>query len=176
VDAGLHHLQGKAKLVKATEMLEGLREFHRDKLALRQRHVAAARRVKDYELNNTYQYVIAREDVQVRWVLDAITDMGGRADDVPEPEITPQGKGAQAQHAILAADRDAARQFGDKWAPRIDALPNARHRSMLRVILGETLEHLRFFEQALAGRTDLLGRRADGAGTEGEVLSTRWVE
>ena len=44
-------------------------------------------------------------------------------------------------------------------------MPNARHRSMLRVILGETLEHKRFFDQALAGRTDLLGRRADGAGT-----------
>ena len=46
-------------------------------------------------------------------------------------------------------------------------MPNARHRSLLRVILGETLEHKRFFEQALAGRTDLLGRRADGAGTGG---------
>ena len=55
-------------------------------------------------------------------------------------------------------------------------MPNARHRSLLRVILGETLEHKRFFEQALAGRTDLLGRRADGAGTGGGVLPIRWVE
>ena len=55
-------------------------------------------------------------------------------------------------------------------------MPNARHRSLLRVILGETLEHKRFFEQALAGRTDLLGRRADGAGTGGGVLPTRWIE
>ena len=47
---------------------------------------------------------------------------------------------------------------------------------MLQVILGETLEHLRMFEQALAGRSDVLGRRADGAGTEGAVLPTRWVE
>ena len=62
------------------------------------------------------------------------------------------------------------------WRPRIDALPNARHRSMLRVILGETLEHQRMFEQALGGRTDVLGRRADGAGTTGAVLATRWVE
>ena len=55
-------------------------------------------------------------------------------------------------------------------------MTNARHRTMLRVILGETLEQKRFFDQALAGRTDLLGRRADGAGTEGGVLPTRWVE
>ena len=40
---------------------------------------------------------------------------------------------------------------------------------MLNVILGETLEHKRFFDLALAGRTDLLGRRADGAGTGGGV-------
>ena len=61
----------------------------------------------------------------------------------------------------------AAQTFVDTWRPRVEAMPNARHRSMLRVILGETLEHKRFFDQALAGRTDLLGRRADGAGTGG---------
>ncbi len=43
--------------------------------------------------------------------------------------------------------------------PRVDEMTNARHAKMLRVILGETLEQKRFFEQALAGRTDLLGRR-----------------
>jgi hypothetical protein len=55
-------------------------------------------------------------------------------------------------------------------------MPNARHRSLLRVIIGETIEHQRFFEQAIAGRKDLLGRRADGAGTGGGVLGKRWVE
>ena len=48
---------------------------------------------------------------------------------------------------------------------------------MLRVILGETLEHKRFFEQALAGRTDLLGKREKQLGAAfGEVLPTRWIE
>ena len=33
------------------------------------------------------------------------------------------------------------------------------------------------FEQAAAGRTDLLGRRTPGVGKlEGSVLTTRWVE
>ena len=73
-------------------MLELLREFHRDKLGLRQRHVAAARHVRDYQINNAYQYVIAREDAQVGWLHDAVTDMGGRPDDVPEPEIKAPGK------------------------------------------------------------------------------------
>ena len=79
VDAGLHHLQGKAKRVKATELLDLLSEFYRDKLAMRQRHVAAARLVSDYDFNNTYQYIIAREDLQLNWLRDAVTDMGGRA-------------------------------------------------------------------------------------------------
>ena len=47
---------------------------------------------------------------------------------------------------------------------------------MLNVILGETLEHKRFFDQMLAGRDDLLGRRADGAGTGNGVIGTRWLE
>jgi hypothetical protein len=43
------------------------------------------------------------------------------------------------------------------------------------VVLGETLEHRHFFELMLAGRDDLLGRRADGAGTGGGVLPVRWL-
>jgi hypothetical protein len=162
--------------VKSSQMLELLREFYRDKLALRQRHAAAARHIKDYEINNAYQYVIAREDVQIRWLQDAIVDMGGQLDEVAEPEVKVQGKGLSAQNAILSEDVKMAAAMFEKWPPRIEGLPNARHRSMLRVILGETVEHQRMFEQALSGRTDVLGRRADGAGTEGAVLPTRWVE
>jgi hypothetical protein len=176
VDARLHYLQGKAKLVTATELLALLREFYRDKLALAQRHVAVARHVPHYDFNNTYQYVIAREDVQLNWLRDAITDMGGTLEDVPQPEIPTSGKPDDVQSQLIGEDRDGAQQFVGKWRPRVEAMPNARHRSLLRVILGEALEHKRFFEQAIAGRTDLLGRRADGAGTGGGVLPVRWIE
>jgi hypothetical protein len=162
--------------VKASELLGLLREFYRDKITMRQRHVAAARHISDYDFNNTYQYVIAREDVQLNWLRDAIADMSGTPDEVPEPEIRVAGKGLEAQTSVITVDRDSAQAFVEKWRPRIEALPNARHRSMLRVIVGETLEHKRFFEQALAGRSDLLGRRADGAGTGGGVLAVRWME
>ena len=161
--------------MKATELLALLREFHRDKLAMRQRHVAAARFVNDYDFNNTYQYVINREDAQVAWLRSAVLDMAGTPDDVPEPEMDKSGKRGEMQARVLGEDRDGARTFVEKWRPRIQTMPNARHRSMLQVIIGETLEHQRFFEQALAGRTDLLGRRADGAGTGGGVLPERWV-
>lgn len=111
----------------------------------------------------------------MNWLNDAIADLGGTPDEVPEPQL-PASKGDSAQVRLLTEDRDGAQAFVDKWKPRLDGVPNARLRSLLRVILGETLEHKRFFEQALAGRTDLLGRRADGAGTGGGVLGTRWIE
>ena len=162
--------------MKSTELLELLSEFYADKLEMRRRHAAAARYVSDYDFNNMYQYVIAREDLQLNWLRDAITDMGGTLTDGAEPDLRPSGKGAEPQPSIISTDRDAAQAFVDKWRGRVPAITHARNRNMLNVILGETLEHKRFFEQALAGRADLLGRRADGAGTGGGVLPTRWVE
>lgn len=162
--------------MKPAEALELLREFYRDKSAMRQRHAASARLVADYDFNNTYQYVIAREDVQLTWLRDAIADAGGTPDDAAEPKLDAQGKRGEAQRRVIGEDRDAAQAFVDRWRPRVEKMTNARNRVMLRVILGETLEHKRFFDQALAGRTDLLGRRAEGAGTTGDVLPTRWVE
>jgi hypothetical protein len=76
-------------------------------------------------------------------------------------------------------ERDAleAQAFVDRWRPRVDTMSNARHRKMLNVILGEALEQKRFFEQALAGRHDLLGRRTEDVGPlVGKVLPTRWIE
>jgi len=162
--------------VKTSDVLQLLGEFYRDKASIRQRHAAGARFVTNYDFNNTYQYVIAREDVQLRWLLDAIADLGGTSEDVAEPSLSPQGKGEHAQTSILREDSNAAQAFVERWRDRVDAVTNARHRTMLRVILGETMEHKRFFDQALAGREDLLGRRADGAGTGGGVMPTRWVE
>ena len=77
LDARLHQLQAEAEPVTPAEMVAVVREFHREKLALRQRHVAVARQVSDYDANNTYQYVIAREDVHLSWLEAAIGELGG---------------------------------------------------------------------------------------------------
>ena len=161
--------------MKATELLEFLREVYRDRLTLRNRVVAAAAHISDYNVNNTYQYVVNRSDTHVRWLQDAIEEMGGKPEELPVPDVKPQGKGRDAERSVITGDRDGSRSFIDKWAPRIEALPNARHKTMLRLMMGEVREQQRFFEQALEGREDLLGRRADGAGTGGGVLPTRWV-
>jgi hypothetical protein len=173
VDARLHYLQRKTELV--TDLLALLQEFHRDKLTMTLRHEAGARVVGQYDVNNTYQYIINREDVQLSWLAAAIADLGGQTSDGADaPTIEGSRDGARS---VIEADARDAQAFVDRWRPRVEAMTNARHRGMLRVILGETLEQKRFFDQALAGRTDLLGKRAEQIGPAiGEVLPTRWVE
>jgi hypothetical protein len=158
--------------VKPAEQLELLQDFYRDRLALMNRHVEGARIVADYDFNNTYQYIIAREEVQIAWLRAAIADLGGKAP--TDIKNLPVPTGGQA--AVLDDDVRRAQAFVDAQRDRVEKLTNARNRTMLKVILGEVLEHKRFFEQANAGREDLLGRRMPGASTGDGVLPTRWIQ
>ena len=161
-----------------TDLVQLLDEFYREKLTALLRHEASARIITQYDANNTYQYIVNREEVQLSWLSRAIQDLGGA---VPEPGGEPArraaGKGSADFRSILEEDARGAQAFVARWRPRVDAMSNARHRNMLRVILGETLEQKRFFEQALAGQVDLLGRRSEQVGPRvGAVLPTRWIE
>ena len=160
-----------------TDLLALLQQFHREKLAMFLRHEDGARFVGQYDANNTYQYIINREDVQLSWLAKAIEDLGGKVLDALAPPRGIAGKAAEAARTVVEEDGQDARAFVARWQPRVEAMTNARQSGMLRVILGETLEHVRFFEQALAGRVDLLGRRGQSlAAAHGEVLSSRWIE
>ena len=78
---------------------------------------------------------------------------------------------------MIEEDARDVQAFVDRWQPRLAAMTNARHATMLRIILGETLEQKRFFDQALAGCLDLLGRRDAAAGARvGSVMAARWIE
>jgi hypothetical protein len=143
------------------------------------RHQSAARFVEQYDANNTYQYIVNREEVQLSWLAAAVADLGAAVGEAAQtvPARTVSGKGDQAAYSLFQEDARDAQAFVDAWSPRVEAMSNARQRGMLRVILGETLEQKRFFELALAGRTDLLGRREKTlAPAHGEVLQTRWIE
>jgi hypothetical protein len=160
-----------------TDLLPLLVDAYREKLAMVLRHQAAARLIAQYDANNTYQYIVNREDVQLSWLSNAIADLGGTVPEAAEPARTAAGKGAARARVLFDEDARDAQAFVDRWRPRVETMANARHRGMMRVILGETLEQKRFFELALAGRTDLLGRRAQQIGPAvGEVLPTRWIE
>ena len=68
-----------------------LQEAYRDRLALLQRHIDGATRIGDYEFNNTYQYVIGREEIHVQWVRDAVVDLGGDVPADPPAMGVPEG-------------------------------------------------------------------------------------
>jgi hypothetical protein len=175
MDARLHHLQGKAEHV--TDTLALLQEFYRETLATILRHQAAARVVVQYDQNNTYQFIVNRDETHLSWVGKAIEEMGGAVSDAADPAADARAAGKDATRAAIETDAREAQAFVERWRPRIDRMTNDRHAKMLRVIVGEALEHKRFFEQALAGRTDLLGRRGAVLGpSHGDVLPTRWIE
>jgi hypothetical protein len=169
-------VQGKAGVV--TDLLPTLQEFYRDKFTALLRHQAGARLIGQYDINNTYQYVVNREDTQLTWLRQAITDLGGSVDaGASDSARQASGSGTARDRVVVEEDIRDAQAFVDRWRPRVQALSNARHRKMLDVILGETLEQKRFFEQAHAGNIDLLGKRTDDVGPRvGQVRATRWVE
>ena len=164
--------------MKSNEQRALLEELYRDRLTLFDRHVEGAKQVGDYEFNNTYQYVIGREEIQLQWIRDAVVDLGGTVPtSVTQPLPVPSlGKGADAERAIFDDDARQMTAFVARWRPRLSSISNARHRKMAELMLGEVLEQTRFFELAAAGRDDLLGTRMPGASTGDGVLAVRWME
>ena len=167
--------------MKPADLLTLLQEFHREKSALRARHVAGARLVGDYNFNNAYQYVISREETHLAWLQTALAELGAALPPasaaIPVPEVLKVKKGDQgAFRSILEDDARRLASFVEKWRDRVAAITHARHRLMLDVILGESREHQRIFEQAAAGIEDMLGKRTGGVARQGAVLPTRWME
>ncbi len=168
----MHRVQGEAERLKPSELVDLLRDFYVQKLGLKRRHEAGARQIGEYDFNNTYQYVIVREEGHLDWLRRALARVGV---DVPEEvPVAPVPSGGQK--AIFEDDARSIQAFVDRWGPRVEQVTDSRQKLMLRVILGEMLEQKRFFDQASAGRTDLLGRRTSPSKASGTVLSTRWVE
>ena len=165
-----------------TELQPLLTEFAADRLALLLRHEAGARAVSHYDYNNTYQYVISREETHVQWLQTALAEFGAPlpapASVIAVPELPKKMKKPDPARFRGILDDDARHlgAFVEKWRPRVKEMTHARHRIMLDVVLGESLEHKRLFEQAAAGMEDVLGRRTGGVARQGAVLPVRWME
>jgi len=159
-----------------------LTDFAAERLALLARHEAGARVVSHYDFNNAYQYVIAREETQVSWLQSALEELGAGlpapAQPIAVPEVGKVGRTVDpaAFRGVLEDDATRLAAFIERWKPRVEAMTHARHRTMLRVVLGESAEHERLFRQAAAGLEDVIGRRTTGSARVGAVLSTRWQE
>ncbi len=158
--------------MKSPELVDLLREFYTERLRLTRRHEAGARLVGQYDFNNAYQYVIARGQSHLDWLRRALADLGGSEPD----EVAPPQVPGKDQTAVLADDSRLIQAFLDRWRPRVEQVTDSRQKLMLHVVLGEMSEQKRLFDQALAGRTDLLGRRTSPSTASGRVLPTRWIE
>jgi hypothetical protein len=163
--------------VTPSELQSLIREFYLERVALLMQHESAARHISDYDINNAYQNVIAREETHVSWLQHALLDLGAALPPDPPPrDVKPAGKGKQAELDVIAADARDNHQFVNRWRDRVEKVTNARHQGMLRVVLGEMLEHKRLFDQAAQGRTDIIGTALPINERRGKVLDTRWVE
>ena len=151
-----------------------IRQFYLERVALLMRHEDVATVIPGYDINNAYQYIIAREETHLMWLLHALLDLGAPTPDDPARGTAPSGKG-DAWKGLAGEDARANQQFVDKWRPRVATVTNARHKGMLKVILGEMLEHKRLFEQAASGRQDLIGTSLEINDHSGQVMSTRFV-
>jgi hypothetical protein len=153
-----------------------------ERVALIERHEAGARAVSHYDFNNAYQYVIAREETHLSWFQSALEELGATmpkaASEIPVPTLSKPGKKVDASRysGILEDDARHLAAFVERWRPRVATITHARHRTMLGVVLGESKEHQRLFEQAASGLEDVIGKRTAGAERVGAVLPTRWQE
>ena len=141
------------------------------------RHEDVAQHVSDYDINNAYQYIINREETHLSWLQHALLDLRRATPaDPARHRAGGAGKG-DAWKSLAAEDARANAQFVEKWRPKVEDVTHARHKGMLKVILGEMLEHKRLFDQAAAGNTDLIGTHARrSTSTRGVVAGTRWME
>src|SRR5262249_34103248 len=136
VDACLHQLQGKAESLM-TDLQQLLTEFAAGRVGLIERHEASARAVSHYDFNNTYQYVINREETHLSWLQNALAEYGAvvpaaGASALPAPAAPKVGKNTEpaAFRGILDDDAKYLGAFVEKWRPRVEHVSHARHRNM----------------------------------------------
>lgn len=163
------------------ELKKLLTDFTAERLGLLERHEASAMVVSHYDFNNAYQYIISREGTHVEWLRSALDEVGvpvpaPKSIAGPSPVKVGKNVDAAAFRGILDEDAQGLSSFVARWRPEIAQMTHARHRTMLEVVLGESLEHSRLFQQAAEGFEDVLGKRTGGVARVGAVLPTRWQE
>src|SRR5690242_19997781 len=102
------------------------------------RHEDVAQVITDYDINNAYQYIIAREQTHLSWLQHALLDLGAKLVGDPARGGTLTAKG-DSWKTFASEDAAANAKFVEKWRGKIEAVSHARHKGMLKVILGEML-------------------------------------
>ena len=161
--------------MSAPSLADLIRDCYLERVSLLMRHEDVARIIPDYDINNAYQYIIAREETHLSWLQHALLDLGAASSPAdPARGAAPAAKG-DSWKGLAADDARANQQFVEKWRPKVETVTHARHQGMLRVMLGEMLEHKRLFDQAAAGRRDLIGTSLAINDHTGTVMADRWT-
>lgn len=160
--------------MSAQTLAELIRDFYLERVSLLMRHEDVAQLVTDYDINNAYQYIIAREQTHLAWLQHALIDLGAPVANDPARGATLSAKG-DAWKTLAGEDAGANARFVEKWRAKIDDVSNARHKGMLKVVLGEMLEHKRLFDQAAAGNKNLIGTSLAINDHSGDVMPVRFV-
>jgi len=121
-----------------TDLVAQLQELYRDKLTALLRHQIAAQSVGQYDANNTYQYILNREETHLSWIAAAIAELGGTVPDTVDPNrrVSDRGTGETAARTVIEEDGRDAQALVDKWQFKLPTIANARHAKMIRLILG----------------------------------------
>ncbi len=85
------------------------------------RHEDVAQVVTDYDINNAYQYIIAREETHLSWLQHALLDLGATLVDDPARGPALSAKG-DAWKSLAADDARANAQFVEKWRPKVETV------------------------------------------------------
>ena len=160
--------------MSAPALAELIRDCYLERVALLMRHEDVAVTITDYDINNAYQYIIAREETHLSWLQQALLSLGAPLPVDPARGTVPTAKD-DAWKSLAADDAAANARFVEKWRPRVAEVTNARHQGMLKVMLGEMLEHKRLFDQAAQGRRDLIGTSLAINDHSGKVMTARFV-
>jgi Mn-containing catalase len=160
--------------VSEQSLADLLRDLYLERVALLMRHEDVAQVITDYDINNAYQYIIAREETHLSWLQHAMLDVGAKLVADPARGGALSAKG-DAWKSFASEDAAANARFVEKWRPKVETVTHARHKGMLKVILGEMLEHKRLFDQAGIGRRDLIGTSLEINDHAGDVMRFRWT-
>ena len=160
--------------VSAQPLADLIRDFYLERVEMLMRHEDVAVVVTDYDINNAYQYIIAREQTHLSWLQHALLDLGAESPADPSRGQALSAKG-DSWKSLAGEDARGNAQFVEKWRAKVEGVSNARHKGMLKVILGEMLEHKRLFDQAAEGRRDLIGTSLAINDHGGDVMGARFV-
>ena len=160
--------------MSAPALADLIRDCYLERVALLMRHEDVAVTITGYDINNAYQYIIAREETHLSWLQQALLSLGAPlpTDPARGPALTVKGDGWKS---LAAEDAAANARFVEQWRPRVHDVTNARHQGMLKVMLGEMLEHKRLFDQAAQGRKDPIGTSLEINDHSGNVMTARWT-